>query len=269
MNDKQQQASPAEQPGIPAVGFLVIAFNDGTSADQALEAMKNAKKQQKFYFEEAAVIRQDAKGKVQYYETGDMRTAKGAGIGALVGGVLGILGGPAVMVVTAGAGAAIGAAATSGDKGFKDESLGTFGMALKPGTSAIAVITSREFLKAVQQQVPVEDIRTIVRNLSSEISAQLAAKKDVAIGLLLTADGLAMKEIAVNETSAQVIGAVITSDAVIAGAAVATADGAAYKVVGATAEGAVAEAGVVTDDGAVIVDAVVTPKDPDADKPKS
>ena len=56
--------SNSVQQGVPAVGLLVIAFTEETAADQALDAMKNAKKQQQFYFEDAAVIRQDAEGKV-------------------------------------------------------------------------------------------------------------------------------------------------------------------------------------------------------------
>ena len=71
-------------------------------------------------------------------------------------------------------------------------------MALKPGTSAIAAITSHDFLKAVQQQVAIEDIRTIVSNLAAEISAQLGQNKSVAIGLILTEGGLAIKEIAAD-----------------------------------------------------------------------
>jgi hypothetical protein len=135
---------------------------------------------------------------------------------------------------------------------------------LKPNTSAVAVITSHDFLKAIQQQVAIEDIRTVVSNLTAELSAQLAAGKCVAIGLLLTPDGLGIKEIAADETSTQVVGAVITGDASVAGAAVATADGVAYQVVAATADGAVGEAGVVTDEGAVVVDAVATPEDASA-----
>ncbi len=87
------------------------------------------------------------------------------------------------------------------DKGFKNENLKTIGVALKPGTSAVAVITSHDFLKAVQQQVAIEDIRTVVSNLAAELSARLAENKDVAIGLLLTEDGLAIKEIAADDDS--------------------------------------------------------------------
>jgi uncharacterized membrane protein len=132
MSDKQAE-------GAAAVGFLVMAFTDETSADDALKAMKEAKKQKQFYFEDAAVIRQDADGTVHHHETGDMTTGKGAGVGALVGGILGVLGGSV--------GVALGAGAAHGDAGFNNESLETIGVALQPGTSALAAITSHDFLK--------------------------------------------------------------------------------------------------------------------------
>ena len=239
-------------------------FLDEKAADQMLDAMKQAKKQGQFYFEDAAVIRQDAQGKVHYHETGEMGTGKGAGIGALVGGIVGVLGGPVGVALGAGVGAAVGAAA-SGDKGFRNESLGTVGVALKPGTSAIAAITSHDFLRAVQKQVPIDQTRAAVSNLAAELSARLGENKNVAIGLLLTENGLAIKEIAANEETAEVMGAVITDDATIVGAAVATADGVAYQIVGATKEGMAAEVGVITDEGAVIVDAVALAEVPAID----
>lgn len=251
MNDTQTQ-------GVAAVGFLIMAFTEETAGDEALKAMKEAKKQNQFYFENAAVIRQDAKGKVHYQETGDMRMGKGAGAGALIGGVLGILGGPAGIAIGASAGAAIGAAASHGDAGFRDESLKTVGLALKPGTSAVTAITSDAFLRAVQKQVPVEDIRRVVSNLAAEISAKLDEGKSVALGLILAETGLAFKEVAVDENSAEVVGLAITDDAVVAGAAVATADRVDYEIAAATEEGAVVEVGAVTKEGALIVDDVVT-----------
>ncbi|MBE2222837.1 MAG: DUF1269 domain-containing protein [Anaerolineae bacterium] len=250
--------SDQQTEGVAAVGFLVMAFTDETSADDALQALKDAKKQKLFYFEDAAVITQDADGAVHHHETGDMSTGKGAGMGALVGGILGILGGPAGIAAGAGAGAVIGAAAAHGDAGFKDESLETIGVALQPGTSALAAITSHDFLKAVQKQVGAAEIQTAVSNLATEISARLSEGKSMAFGLILTEDGLAVKEVAVGEDSVEVVGAVITDDAMIAGAAVATADGVAYEVGVATEDGAAMEAGVITEDEAVIVDDVVT-----------
>ncbi len=267
MSDSDQQtATPqdAAPEAVPAVGFLVVAFTDENAADQALDAMKDAKKQQQFYFEDAAVIKQDAQGKVHYHETGDMSTGKGAGVGALVGGVLGILGGPAGVALGASAGAAIGAAAAHRDSGFRNESLNTVGVALQPGTSAVAAITSHDFLKAVQQQVPIENIRATVSNLAAELSERLGEGKSVAIGLLLSEEGLAIKEIAADAESVEVVGAVLTDDAVVVGAAVITADGAAYEVAAATAEGVAVEEGVITAEGAAIADVVAIAEEDEA-----
>ena len=61
----------------------MVAFTDEYAADDALTAMKDAKNAQEFYFEDAAVIRQDAQGKVKYHETGDMSAGKGAGMAHL------------------------------------------------------------------------------------------------------------------------------------------------------------------------------------------
>ncbi len=116
---------------------------------------------------EAAVIRQQTR---QGALPGDWRYQDRLGrrIGALIGGILGSFGGPGGVALGAGAGAALGAAMSHGDAGFRDESLNTVGLALKPGTSAVISITSKAFLKAVQKQVPVENTREFVKNLSQE-----------------------------------------------------------------------------------------------------
>ena len=253
--------SNTESQGISAVGFFVMAFNDENAADETLKMLKDAKKHQQFYFEDAGVITQDAKGKVHYHETGDMHSGKGAGVGALIGGIVGILGGPVGVALGAGAGAAIGAVAAHGDDGFKDESLQTVGVALRPGTSALTVITSHDFLKAVQQGVSVDDIHSFVKGLANEISNRLEAGQDMALGIILAEDGLAFKEVAIGQDSAEVFGYVETDEGVAAGAAVITAGEVDYGVVVATEEGMAVEAGVITEDDAVVVDYVAIPEE--------
>jgi uncharacterized membrane protein len=251
MNDTKNQ-------GTPAVGFLVMAFTDEKAGDEALRAMKAAKQQKQFYFENAAVIRQDPAGKVHYQETGDMKTGTGAGVGALIGGVIGIFGGPAGVALGASTGAAVGAAAAYRDTGFRDESLKSVGKAMKPGTSAVAAITNVAFLRDLQKQVDVDSIRAFVDKLAAEISSKLNEGKNVALGILLSESGLVYKEVAADEKSAEVIGLAITDESVVAGAAVMTADRVDYGVMAATPQAVMTETGAVTKEGAVIVDDVVT-----------
>jgi uncharacterized membrane protein len=269
-----------KQEAVAGVGMLVAAFTSEEAGEQALKALKQAKKERKIYFEDAAVIRQDAEGEMHYHETGDMSAGKGAGIGALVGGVIGILGGPAGIAIGAGAGALLGGLAAKGDAGYDDDSLETVGVALKPGTSAIAVITSGLFLKAMRTYGDEEKMREAVTNLADGISANLAQGNNVALGLLISEAGVAVKEIIANEEAVHVIGAVATEEGWAAAEALVTEeDVAAKRAVGtdevvagecfvATAEGAVAGGFVATEDAAVTGIAAVVPEEKNEEETK-
>jgi hypothetical protein len=137
---------------------------------------------------------------------------------------------------------------------------------LKPNTSAVIATTSSAFLKAVREQVDVADTRAIVAELAAEISNRLDEGKSMALGLILAEDGLALKEVAVSEDSAEVFGFAVTDEAVVAGAAVATGEGVAYEVGVATEEGAVVEAGLLTEDEAAVLDVVAIPEESDQDE---
>jgi uncharacterized membrane protein len=209
--------------GDANVGFIVLAFTNELAAEDALKDMEQARKQRRFYFENAAVIRQDASGNVHYRETGDMPRGGGAGVGALIGGTLGILGGPVGVALGAGAGAALGAAIAKTDDGFKDANLKKVGIALRPGSSAVAVITDNAFLKDFQKQIPETEIRKFVNGLAKEISTRLDDGKNIALGILLTDRGLAIQELAVAGNSSQVVNLLVTNPALLAGvSAVAT-----------------------------------------------
>lgn len=198
------------------IGVVVAAFPDVESGDEALKTFKEAKELKYIYFEDAAVIRQDADGGVHYHETDDMSTGKGSGIGALIGGVIGILGGPAGVVIGAGAGAIVGGAAAHGDAGFNDESLEQLGVALKPGSSALALLANEKQLKSLREQVSDADIRTAVAELSDHLAAYLEEGKSVALGIVLTEEGLALTEVASSNKAMDVIVAVAAKDGVFA-----------------------------------------------------
>lgn len=245
-------AETTEGP-VAGVGILVAAFTQEMAADEALKGLKEAKKKNGIKFDDAAVIRQDANGKVHYHETGDMSTGKGAAIGALIGGVVGILGGPAAIAVGAGVGALAGAGIALGDAGFDDQSLEEIGAALKPGTSALVAITSHAFLKAVQDNVDKADVQAAVQQLADTISAQLDAGKDAVYGLAITEEGIAASVITADDKSAEAMGFVVTEE------------GMAFAGGVVTEEGAVVVEGVVTEEGAVVAGVVAEVSDDEAE----
>ena len=221
--------------GIAGVGLFVAAYVNEKGADQALDGLKEAQKEGAFYYDDAAVVRCDADGKVHIKETGDMTTGKGAGIGALIGGVIGLLGGPAGVALGAGAGAAIGGLAAHGDAGFDKDSLAKIGGALPAGTSALAVTTSQEFVEIVREQAADEDTLSIASDIADQIGASLSARKDILMAMLLTEAGVAATKVVSSPDEVAVFG-IAASDA-----------------------GVVATAGVANEDGAAVVDAAAVP----------
>jgi len=69
----------------------------------------------------------------------------------------------------------------------------------------------------------------------------------------MTEEGLVVKRLAFDETTAEVFGFAVTGEGVAAGEAYADETGVIYQVGVATAEGTEVQTGVVTDEGAVIV----------------
>ncbi|MGD9092651.1 MAG: DUF1269 domain-containing protein [Anaerolineales bacterium] len=221
--------------GIAGVGLFVAAYVDERGADNALDALKEAKKNDEFYYDDAAVVRRDAEGKVHINETGDMTTGKGAGIGALIGGVLGLLGGPAGVALGLGAGALVGGIAAHGDAGFDNDSLKEIGAALPAGTSALAVTTSKDFVEEVRKQAPDEETLTLARDIATQINDSLSARKDVLMAMVLTEAGVAASKVVSSPEEVAAFG------------------------IAATEEGMVARAGVATEEGVVVVDAAAVP----------
>jgi uncharacterized membrane protein len=208
----EQSTQSDELWGAP-LGFLFMAFTDEKSAGEALKAMEQAKKRQRFYFENAAVIRQDSKGKVHFRETSDMHGGQGATIGAFVGGALGLIGGPAGMGLGAAAGAAIGAFATTRtDEGFDDKNIKNAGKALKNGTSAIAAVTSLPYLHNFREQYDTETIQRLLNDLQTIIAKRLEEGKNVTLGVIKTDSGLMIKEASVGATLSEMINKWIMHD---------------------------------------------------------
>lgn len=232
-----------ETEGIPGVGLFLAAYVDEKGADQGLDDLKAAKKSGDFYFDDAAVVRCDAKGKVHIKETGDMSTGKGAGIGALIGGVIGMLGGPTGMVAGMGAGAAIGGIASHGDAGFDKDTLEEIGGALPAGSSALVATTSKDFVEAVRKQATDEESMSLARDIASQINDSLTARKDVLMAIAITENGVAASKIVSSPDEVAVFGIVSDGENVAARAGVANADGV-----------AVVDATTVPDDAAPAAD---------------
>ena len=264
-------ANPQQSEGVAGVGMMIAAYVDELAADDVLSQMKQAKKAGNFYYDDAAIVRQDAHGKVHIKETGDMGTGKGAGVGALIGGVIGILGGPVGVAWGAAGGAAIGGLAAHHDAGFSKDTLKELGSALVPGSSAIVATTSQAFVEEVRRQVPESERMSTAHQLAAGIRENLLARQDTLLTLVITEEGIAATQVVSSPSAVAIFGIAADQSGVVVGQAVATQEGVAYEIAADDGEETAYEAGIVTGDGAVVVDAIVSDveESDDADEKES
>jgi uncharacterized membrane protein len=103
----------------------------------------------------AAVLHVRPDGEVKFIESKDW----GAGRGALLGGVLGIIGGPIGMLAGGGIGAL---AAKLRDSGFKNDQLEKLGTSLEPNNSAVVVEIAADVVTAAQELLGPLGVKEVV-----------------------------------------------------------------------------------------------------------
>lgn len=159
------------------VHVIVATFHDEQSAKAAYEELKDKKNLRLIHMKNSAVIRKDEKGEIHIKETHDMGGGKGAGIGLLVGGAIGLLTGGVGLVGSGAAGAVVGGlAAKLHDGGFKDDSLKEIGEGLPPGTSALVAVVEEDELSEVHGDLLGDAREVMVSHLSPGIAAQLVVQ---------------------------------------------------------------------------------------------
>jgi len=158
---------------VPVV-LMVSAFQDETGADHALETVQGEGSEARFAIHAAAVICRDAANMLQIREAAAWSGARAAAAGALIGGAIGLLFPPGVLV-TGPLGATIGElGAHLSESGFPDARLKEIGESLGPGTSAIIAIVAQESIAGLENELSGQGATSVHESISAELIERLA-----------------------------------------------------------------------------------------------
>ncbi len=161
-------------------GIIVAAYPEEGKANEILAKANDAKKQKTLDFWDTVVIRKNEQGHYYFNESKDSSAPKGAGIGAVIGGLLGTPAGPAGVILGAGFGAAIGGFAANKDSGISDERLEEVGQALQSGNSALLIVSTHEYLQNMQEYASEEATNMALQKLTVGISEHMVNGQSVA-----------------------------------------------------------------------------------------
>ena len=234
------------------VQLIVAAFQEEKGADEALKALKQAKRAGLVGIKDAAVLRRDAKDKIHIKDVRDVGGGKGSVAGGIFGAAIALLTGGTGIILSGAVGALVGGlAAKNIDMGLPNNRLKQLGDSLKPGTSAIVAIIEHRWVNDLEKALAEEGANVMTEALAADIAQHLEAGQDVAYTALEAEGAVAAGKVAAGEDSIEMSNIVATEDGIAAEATVITEEGAATKQIVVTEEGIVAaEAVLVAGDAA-------------------
>lgn len=163
-----------QQDSSAVYNILAFVFDGQDGAKNALKDMKSSGALDGYKIAAQVEVEHDAKGKVHFHEPG--RGGVGTSVGAVSGGLLGLIGGPAGVLAWALAGGVIGGAA--GHYMGRPISRGDvkeIGEALQPGTSALLMLLEDKETEDVINSMQGYSANVVTLTAGSELSGQIAA----------------------------------------------------------------------------------------------
>jgi uncharacterized membrane protein len=172
----------ADQQEASQVYHVVAYWFEGEKrAGEVMDLIKGHAKDYGVSVKAWAVVAVDSKGKTHVKETG--RGGLGAGVGAGVGVLLGLIGGPAGLLLWTLGGAALGGVA---GKHFgaviPQDDLKALGAMMKPNTSAIMVLLEDQAAEALTEKMGEQGAQVLTVTVGDQASGEVASYGAVALG---------------------------------------------------------------------------------------
>ena len=159
--------------GSSIYDILVFSFTDTHTADEVVNELKASQKLGGYKVVAEAVVIREADGSVHVHEPGE--GGKGATIGAVVGGAIGLLGGPVGVLWLAAAGGALGGVAGHfAGRSIPADDLKQIGEQLQPNSSAFLALVENTDAEAVVNSMSGVQANVVRVTLGDELSGTIA-----------------------------------------------------------------------------------------------
>ena len=148
---------PVLQAADRAQTLVYAVYNGQDTASQAYQTMKSGQRATGERIESFAIVSKDLKGKVTVRD----QRKRDAGVGAIIGGVIGLVGGPLAVAAGASAGGAVGY--LTGDAvGISHDEVEYMKASLIPDTSALVVVLDDQWAHDVQRDLEQAQAREVI-----------------------------------------------------------------------------------------------------------
>jgi len=153
---------------------LVASFDTLGGANLAVEKLEQMEKSGLLDVANAVTVSKNAEGKLDVKQVGDVSTGQGAKIGAVVGGVIGLLFPPSLLATTA-IGAALGGmtAKLRSDHGDADN-IKAMAESLEPGASMLVAVVEPQWADELEEALSPDAVGISWANIDEATLKKLA-----------------------------------------------------------------------------------------------
>jgi uncharacterized membrane protein len=178
--------------GSSIYDILVFGFADTQTADEVVSELKAQQKLGGYKVVAEAVVIREADGSVHIHEPG--KGGKGAAIGAVVGGAIGLLGGPVGVLWLAAAGGALGGVAGHfAGREIPKADLEQIGAQLAPNSSAFLALVEDTDAEGVVNSMKGYQANVVTVTLGDELSGTIAQATEAEVQVPSSQTGQAGK----------------------------------------------------------------------------
>jgi uncharacterized membrane protein len=165
--------------GRTDIELVARVFDDPAKAAETLEFVEDLHRSKTLKVLNAAILVKEQDGTTSITDTRDLEPKKGRIIGAITGGLVGLLAGPVGVVVGALAGLGAGSlAAKWADLGFSDDFLNGLEEHLQPGKSAVIILVEHDWARPLSEAMADVEGVILQQTLTDELVEQLVAESD-------------------------------------------------------------------------------------------
>jgi uncharacterized membrane protein len=158
--------------------FIVVIFPDETKAYEGTRALKELHAENSLTLYGVAVVAKQADGKLSVKQQAD-RGPLGIAVGALAGGLVGLLGGPIGAAIGLGGGALIGSVLDINNLGVSGDFLDRVSQDLTPGKVAVVAEVSEDWVTPLDTRMDALG-GIVIRERRADVTDELAREKAAA-----------------------------------------------------------------------------------------
>jgi uncharacterized membrane protein len=149
--------------------LLAAAYPDREHAQTTLDMLEKMHRALTITLKDATLITRNDDGKIEVHETDELTTGKGAKRGAVIGGVVGLIFPPSILLTGAIGGAIGGFLGKLRDTGIKNDEVEKLAEGLQPGQAAIVALVTNDTVLAAQNALSGYKGELVMSSVSDDV----------------------------------------------------------------------------------------------------